>query len=398
MNIRMTTFGSALASLFLLLPQIACTDDGGETEGTEETTAGDGDGDGDTAGDGDGDTAGDGDGDTAGDGDGDTAGDGDGDTAGDGDGDGTQGWVLVGNTRADNVVRVDPETGVVDGEHITAGAGGLFHPDTLREREGMLYVASGDVPEESAILRYDLTSGAFIDEFISGDGLHRPYGFAFGPDGNIYVASFLSDELLRYDAETGDFVDVFATGDAAPDGLNGPNVVEFGPDGGLYVSTQGSVAVDGEPTYPGLPSQILRFDIDTAQSTVYVDQPTPIEDGLGFISMLGVAFGPDCSGGTCDLYTTDFAGGLRRYDDQAQLVWEVSTSYAPGASTGALSFGANAELYVPGFIDEMNPGALLRYDVETGDALPGEGFDAAIFAEDAALVRPIGVLYIEIEG
>jgi sugar lactone lactonase YvrE len=320
------------------------------------------------------------------------------DTTGDGDGDGgPKDYVLVGNTRADNVLRIDPATGAVDGVHVAAAAGGLFHPDTLRVRDGLLYVASGDTPEESAILRYELETGEFVDEFIAGSGLHRPYGFAFAPDGNVYVASFLTDELLRFDATTGAFVDVFAAGDEMPGGLNGPNIVELGPDGGLYVSTQGSVAVDGAPTYPGLPSEVLRYDLATGVAEVFVAQPTPLPDSLGFVSMLGVGFGPDCDAGSCELYTTDFAGGLRQHDAQGQLVWEVSTSYVAGAASGALSFGRNGEVFVPAFdtADEMGPAVLQRFDASTGDPLPGMGLDGALFTgPDAALVRPIGVLFV----
>ncbi|MCX4241176.1 Vgb family protein [Paraliomyxa miuraensis] len=306
-------------------------------------------------------------------------------------------WVLVGNTRGDDVIRIDAETGLIDGTMVAAGTGGLYHPDTLLIRDGMLYVASGDTPETSAILRFDATTGDLVDTFIMGGGLHRPYGFAFGGDGMIYVASFLTDELLRYDDTTGDFVDVFASGDGMPGGLNGPNDVKLGPDGALYVSTQGSVAMDGMPTFPGLPSEVLRFDLGTGQSTVHVQQPTPLPDSLGFVSMLGVAFGPDCDGGACDLYTTDFAGGLRRHDAMGAVVWEVSTSYVMGAATGALAFGSDGEIYVPAFdtADDTGPGVLLRFDAATGDPLPGDGLSGAIFVgPDSALVRPIGVAFV----
>ncbi len=306
-------------------------------------------------------------------------------------------WVLVGNTRADDVIRIDAETGAVDGTLVAAGAGGLYHPDTLLLRDGMLYVASGDTPGDSAILRFDATTGDFVDSFAEGGGLHRPYGFAFGGDGMLYVASFLSDELLRFDETTGDFVDVFGAGDGMPGGLNGPNDVELGPDGALYVSTQGSVAVDGVPTYPGLPSEVLRFELPSDEPTVFVEQPTPHPDGLGFVSMLGVAFGPDCDAGACDLYTTDFAGGLRRHDETGAVVWESSTSYVAGAATGALAFGLDGEVYVPAFdtADETGPGVLLRFDALTGDPLAGMGLEGAIFSgPDAALVRPVGVAFV----
>src|SRR5437016_2904164 len=56
------------------------------------------------------------------------------------------------------------------------------------------------------ILRYDERTGDFLGEFIpSGSGgLGIPDGLLFGPDGNLYVGSLLTDSILRYDGITGD--------------------------------------------------------------------------------------------------------------------------------------------------------------------------------------------------
>ena len=57
----------------------------------------------------------------------------------------------------------------------------VFGPDDL------LYVSSA---QTSSVLRFDATTGTFIDEFVttaSGD-LDEPIGLTFGPDGNLYVA------------------------------------------------------------------------------------------------------------------------------------------------------------------------------------------------------------------
>ena len=55
------------------------------------------------------------------------------------------------------------------------------------------------------VLRYDGTTGAFIDVFASGGGLEisLPEGLALGPDGNLYVGSFFTNGVLRYDGTTG---------------------------------------------------------------------------------------------------------------------------------------------------------------------------------------------------
>ncbi len=331
---------------------------------------------------------------------------------------GPLGRLLVANTRGNDVVRFDPETGAFLGTFIPPETGGLFSPDTMilgpdANGDGIpdLYISSGTRPADSqergasAIFRFDGLTGALIDSFVANDpttdvdetgGLFRPYGIAFGPDGLLYVSSFLSDQILRYDGTTGAFVDVFATGDQMPGGLNGPNGLLFGPDGSLYVTTQGSVAVEGEPDFDfGLPSQILRFDITTGASTVFAE-PDPSPESFGFVSLLGMAIGPDGL-----LYTTDFANDIRVYDlaTGSQVGEALSTNYTgtqpSGNFVGSLSFGLNGVLYSVGFDNGDDPiGAVLRYDTTTGLPLPSEGNSGPIFvAPTPVLNRPIGILF-----
>ncbi|WP_428265034.1 PEP-CTERM sorting domain-containing protein [Haliangium sp.] len=310
-------------------------------------------------------------------------------------------YLLVGNTSSDNVLRFE-QTGAFIDELIPAGTGGLDSPDLLLVRGDQLYISSGTTPANSGIIRFDLDTGAFVDVFAQGGGLHRPYGFAFGPDGYLYVSSFLTDQILRYDANTGAFVDEFAAGDAQPGGLNGPNGMIFGEDGLLYVSTQGSVAVNGEATFPGLPSQVLRYDPADGSSEVFIDQPTPLADSAGFVSLLGVVFGPDCGSGACDLFVSDFANGIRRYDDNGALLDDISTSYTGATTsnfTGSLSFGASGDLFSVGFDSTNgsdNAGVILRWDGATGDPLPAAGLSGALLVDSdgAGLFRPIGILAI----
>jgi sugar lactone lactonase YvrE len=140
--------------------------------------------------------------------------------------------VLVANSRGDNIVGY-AEDGAPLGDFIPPGRDGLDDPDTmLIGPDHRLYVTSGAEPDTSAVLRFDARTGAFLGVFASGHGLHRPYGLAFGDDGLLYVASFMTDEIFRFDAATGAFVDVFSHGDGKPGGLNGPNSLVFGPMAG----------------------------------------------------------------------------------------------------------------------------------------------------------------------
>ena len=56
------------------------------------------------------------------------------------------------------------------------------------------------------------------------------------------------------------------------------------------MTTQGSVAVDGVPTFPGLPSEVLRYDITSGVSEIFIEQPDPSPDSFGFVSFLGIEF------------------------------------------------------------------------------------------------------------
>jgi len=240
--------------------------------------------------------------------------------------------LLVTNTQGNNIVAFSQSDGRFLGELVPPGSGGLDEPDTMIiGPDGKLYVTSGPDPSTAAVLRYDLSTGAFIDVFASGNGLDRPYGLVFGPDGYLYVASFLSDQILRFNGTTGAFVDVFATGDGQPGGLNGPDYLKFGPDGGLYVTTQGSVAGD----FPGLPSEVLRYDITTGAHTVFVPQPTPAASSQGFVSFLGIDYGPNCTSscaGSCDMWVSDFAQDVRRYDPTTGAQLASSTPTTPARS------------------------------------------------------------------
>lgn len=311
--------------------------------------------------------------------------------------------LLVGNSGDDSIVAFDEHTGHYLGAFIAAGSGGLIEPDALSfGPDGQLYVSSGRGAGESAILRYDTDTGAFVDRFAEGGGLTRPYGHAWGPDGLLYVSSFLSDQVLRYDSRTGEFVDVFTHGTGEPGGANGPNGLAFGPDNKLYATTEGSVL--GE--FPGLPSEVLRFDIETGESETFIAQPEPSPASPGYVSLLGIVFGPDCQlrGSrrfpACDVFVSDFASDIRRYDRHGELLAQLSTNYTgtiPSSNaTGALSFGAHGRLFTVGFDQRdgaENIGAVLRFDARTNAAWPLRPNEGALFvAPGDVLSRPIGVL------
>lgn len=153
-----------------------------------------------------------------------------------------------------NVLRFDASTGNFVSVFVPSGTGGLSYANDLHfGPDGNLYVdnADGSGSNSGKILRYDPTTGDPLPsagkdgaDFITPNegGLSWANGFAFSPDGMLYVANNFTAagpaNILRYDAR-GNFVGVFASG------LNFVDGIVWGPDGNLYVTnnvgSQGSV-------------------------------------------------------------------------------------------------------------------------------------------------------------
>jgi DNA-binding beta-propeller fold protein YncE len=64
------------------------------------------------------------------------------------------------------------------------------------------------------IVRLDAKTGEFRGMFGNEDEIDCPQGIGFGPDGKLYVVSFLRRHVARYQAESGRFLGVFARGGA----------------------------------------------------------------------------------------------------------------------------------------------------------------------------------------
>ena len=296
--------------------------------------------------------------------------------------------LLVGNTRASNVVVIDRQTGAYVKDFIPTGSGGLKDPDDLTfGPDGNLYVSSGS-NTDGQILRYDGKTGAFMGVFAQSSSMKRPYGNAFGPDGHLYVASFRSDEILQFNGQTGAFMSVFAKGNGSAAGLlNGPNDLMFGPDGKLYVTTQGSVADGlGGISYK-FDSQVLRYDLASKSGEVFAPAPKPTPGGGGYISLLGLAVGTDGL-----LYTTDFAGGIRSYDRTTKaLVKTIDTGKMFGGTiattVGNLVFGKDGSLYAPIF--NSNSTGLVANGVAKCNMTTASC--ELLGSSNTSLVRPIGI-------
>jgi hypothetical protein len=261
--------------------------------------------------------------------------------------------VAVGGFQPASIVRFEADSGLPIGAPLVgphAGVLGLtVGPD------GLLYVAS---EANDRVLRYDLQTGAFVDAFVADDpttpqdesgGLSDPTAVAFGPDGDLYVASFDRDRVLRYDGATGAFEAIVIPSNTG--GLDGPDLgMAFGPDGYLYV-----------PSYWN--HRVKRFDPSTG-------------------AFLGDALGPGTSplrnprevlflGDGTALVASEGNDRVLRFDPVTgvflgTLVGDDPTT--PGDESGgldgpvALRLGIEAELLVT----SIQSGAVKRYALRTG--------------------------------
>lgn len=110
----------------------------------------------------------------------------------------------------------------------------------------------------SRVMRYNETTGAFIDVFIPNfdSRIQYPHGLAFGRDGNLYVASAGNDTVARYNGQTGQYIDAFIP--AGSGGLDYPVALVF-RNQYLYVSSQ-------------LNDRVIRYNAITG---AYVDTFVP---------------------------------------------------------------------------------------------------------------------------
>lgn len=222
----------------------------------------------------------------------------------------------------------------------------LFCCLAVHAHANTLYVSS-DLSHE--VLRYNASTGAFIDVFMSGNGLNQPHGILERCD-DILVASFGTDQIMRFDRTTGTFLGIFID---APTGLDDPVYILNGPDDNLYISSQAS-------------DEILRFN----SSGAFIDAFVSSGSG-GLNGPSGVALGPDGRLYVAGRYSANviaYNGVTGAFDE---LIADSSDGLTVGDTFG-LIFGGNDDLY---FVSNAN---VFRYDLNTSAILTSVPVTAAI--------------------
>jgi glucose/arabinose dehydrogenase len=266
---------------------------------------------------------------------------------------------------------------------IAAGSGGLSQPGNLiLGPDGTVYVAGNG----GAVLRYNGTTGAYINTFVSqgsgGLAFNGNTGLAFGSDGNLYVSSGATNQVLEYNGSTGAFLKAFVP--AGSGGLTAPKGLTFGPDRNLYVtSADSSTGLNGILRYrgpsgasPGSPMPASGESWAAAAFTpIFAPQAT---DGGG---PTHVIFGPDGN-----LYVDgNNTQGINRYDGMTGAFLGPLVSQGTGTFMNGrgMAFDQEGRLYVGD-----NGNAVHRYDLQ-GNSLG----DVLVNAVNASIGHPWGLAF-----
>ena len=241
-----------------------------------------------------------------------------------------------------------------------------------------------------AVRRYDGLTGAFIDTFIPkhNGGMNQPYGVLFGPhDQNLYVSTgeFAGPGqlkgVLRYDGTTGSFIDQFTIGG----NLASPRGTIFGPDGNLYVTDRKFIGQDWQ-----LEGRVARFDGTTGS---YLGDFVPLGSG-GLSIPTQLMFAPSVEdSGRLDLYVlSSFTNSVLRYHGTTgNFMGEFVASGSGGVEGPAtMTFGPDGDLYVANFYSSDL--SVKRFEGPSGPT-PGAFVHTFVPAGSGGLRAPAGLIF-----
>lgn len=292
---------------------------------------------------------------------------------------GPDGNLYVASSDTGQILRYDGQTGSIIGSGVFAFGGGLVQPRFITFGPGSspgipdLYVADTGFLRDR-ILRYDGLTGAFIEEYVtrSEGGMGKPYGMAFDSSGNLYVASYNTNEILKFDSN-GDPVPGGPFIAAGTGGLANPRGITIGPDGLLYVAN-------------GATESILRFDPNTG---AFVDNYT---FNATIQLPYGLTFGPDDN-----LYVVDtdlgkvlkFAGPFgtstaRVITDTALIVASNGVDYGDAPASFPVLDAENGAKHAINNYTNLYLGAGV-----TAEADGQESATASLDTDDGILLNPI---------
>jgi DNA-binding beta-propeller fold protein YncE len=222
----------------------------------------------------------------------------------------------------------------------------------------LIYVTSF---ESDSVLKFDADTGMFAGVFVpSGSGgLNGPTGLTFGPDGHLYVSSFVfSDRVLKYHGRTGAFLGEFVTQNSG--GLRGPMDLAF-EGGNLYVVS----------SYEG---GVFRFNGRTGAP---VDRFTALPSGAEAIAFRGAHM----------YVSSHMTDSVHKFNKQTGTHLGSFTEAFPDWATG-FAFGPDGNVYVASFFDD----SVMKFNSQTGQWMGT--FASNCFGPQMILFGSDGDLYV----
>ena len=243
-----------------------------------------------------------------------------------------------------------------------------------------LYVASFT---NDVVLRINATSGALLSRIGGEDTLDCPEGIAIGPDGILYVASFLLPHLSKFDPISGQFLGKFGTVSSAASAWSTWSMPIPPSSGGMpsLSDLQASAEKRPRPTLSG--AEDLTFDLEgnvhvTAYYSNAIFKFNRSSGALSHQYGKGLVHGP--VGVTCDPLSGDIF--VSSYKDHRVLRFSAAgqfISVAAGAgveghartkgrtsisSPSGLAFAEDGTLWVASY----TTGAVTRFNNTAGGA------------------------------
>jgi hypothetical protein len=168
------------------------------------------------------------------------------------------------------LARFNSDSGAFLGDLKPTGFSGDFYPrGVVIGPDGLVYASVRNIALTGGeIMRWDPVTGNFLGSFVTSNAtndLNRPLGLVFGPDGNLYVASFRAnandnDKILEFNGATGAYI-----GKIDLDQVGQPRefaeALLFGPGGKLFVPITGFGPDTGE---------VRRYDVSTGAFDVFI--------------------------------------------------------------------------------------------------------------------------------
>lgn len=213
------------------------------------------------------------------------------------------------------------------------GNGIVDYIDTDRQHHIFLGELADYVREHHGV------SGVGIRNLATGGIVQDVYDVTFGPDGQLYAASFGNDRIVRIDVDAGTASEFVASGAGGLDGAAG---LAFGPNGNLFVTSQ-------------LNHKVVEYDGATG---AVVGDFIPAGSG-GLTGPFALTFSP-----FGQLLVSGTDNTVREYSDQTGAFLRVLVT----AGSGGLSSPRSMTLAPGGrlLVSSFNTSSVLAYSASTG--------------------------------